>query len=445
MAAEPDTSWIPNYHFTLATKDRALHRSRCSTFWIQASLFNPYSLQDWAILNVPGVFVLLAAKLAFDQPRSLAGKLSRLLLLPVGSVLAYLIFTSYDFSGGVADQGAINFVAGCLGCAMVLKLYEFTALTSRPVYTPVRRTEKVQKDGDHSGDEKGRRESGAPATPGDVLHFLLDPRGVSYDFGAQIPRAPETRNVNSRSSFLLSTLYRAVFFFLMLDVSLVTFQSVPGTTVSTLAGGSLYNPDLPPLQRYLTSGLLVLCCGAAPYFGLSFFHYVITLLSVGIFRQDPAEHPFIFWSPHNATSVRELWGKRWHSLLRSAFVAMGYKPGSALVGEVGGLMGAFIVSGVLHDIGMWGYGKGTDPWRVVGFFWLQSVGIILEGIWRKIVGRRVQGVWGRLWTWTWVMCTVHIVAEAWLQRGVGGAVNFVPEDYRPAVYLQRYLASSISR
>lgn len=371
-------------------------------------------------MNVPGIFVLLAAKFAFDQPQSFPGRLSRLLLLPIGCVAMYRIFTSYDFSGGVPEHGSINFIMGCFGGAMVMKLYEFTVLTSRPVYVPVRKKEKVEKIKDEDRNQDGnlsdrslRGKTHSPPTPGDVLHFLLDPRGVSYDFGTRIPRAPETRNVDNRTSFLLSTLSRAVFFFLMLDVALVLFQSIPGTTVSTFAGGSLYNPNLPPIQRYFTSTMLVLCSGAAPYFGLSFCHYVITLISVGIFRQDPAEHPFIFWSPYNATSVRELWGKRWHSLLRPAFVAMGYKPGYAILGEVGGIMGAFVVSGLLHDIGMWGYGKGTDPWCVVGFFWLQSAGIILEGIWRRVTGRRVRGVWGRLWTWTWVACTAHILAEAW--------------------------------
>lgn len=73
----------------------------------------------------------------------------------------------------------------------------------------------------------------------------------------------------------------------------------------------------------------------------------------------------------------------------------------------------FMLSGLLHDVGIWGMGKGTDPWRIIGFFYLQGVGIALEGMWKKTTGRNVEGVWGRIWTWTWMIVTSHLVVEAW--------------------------------
>ncbi|KAG9023166.1 hypothetical protein FRB95_013476 [Tulasnella sp. JGI-2019a] len=396
--------------------------------------FNPYSALDWVTTSIPGLTMLLAAKFAFDQPQSIAWKL---LLVPFGTVATYRMITTYDFSAGVPEYKAINYILACVGCAMVLKLFEVAALTARPVYAPVRQTRQLQKGGH---DRRAGSQQLSQATLGDLVHYLFDPRGISYDFGAGTFQAPETRNIDNRTTFLLFTFLRCLLFFTLCDLTLMVFQSIPGMT-ATPEGGSLYNPEFSSPLRFLTSTTLVLCTGCATYFGLSVFHYTTTLISVGLFRQDPAEHPFLFWYPYMATLVRELWGKRWHSLFRPTFMVLGWKPGYDLLGEVGGLMSVFIISGLVHDIGLWGFGKGTDPWHMVGFFWLQSVGIILEGFWRRITGRKVQGGWGRVWTWIWLICTSHIAVEAWLLKGIGGAVNLVPDEFRPVWQLKNSLIS----
>jgi len=40
-------------------------------------------------------------------------------------------------------------------------------------------------------------------------------------------------------------------------------------------------------------------------------------------------------------------------------IIFGSRPGGALLGRPGALVGAFAVSGVMHDLGMWGLGQRT--------------------------------------------------------------------------------------
>jgi len=42
------------------------------------------------------------------------------------------------------------------------------------------------------------------------------------------------------------------------------------------------------------------------------------------------------------------------------FVVYGVRPGGALLGKPGARIGAFAVSGVLHDVGLWGLGRGME-------------------------------------------------------------------------------------
>ncbi|GES75762.1 hypothetical protein GLOIN_2v1569819 [Rhizophagus clarus] len=66
--------------------------------------------------------------------------------------------------------------------------------------------------------------------------------------------------------------------------------------------------------------------------------------------------PPLFNQPYFSTSPSDLWGRRWHQLLRECFIEIGYLPISSLfinnnktLGHIMGLMGSFISSGILHE------------------------------------------------------------------------------------------------
>ncbi|KAG8980186.1 hypothetical protein FRB90_007771, partial [Tulasnella sp. 427] len=174
------------------------------------------------------------------------------------------------------------------------------------------------------------------------------------------------------------------------------------------------------------------------YAGLEAGHNIITLIDVCLLQLDPADHPPIFSRPWASTSLRDLWSRRWHSVFRNYFAKVGYTVGRLVVGELGGVLGVFLLSGLLHDWTIWGMGKGTDFWRIAGYFYLQGVGMCFEGAYRVITGRKVRGRWGRVWTWVFELATAHLVVEAWLQRGLAGGTYFLKPEQRLVLRLCEY-------
>ena len=122
------------------------------------------------------------------------------------------------------------------------------------------------------------------------------------------------------------------------------------------------------------------------------------------------------------------------------FVVFGFQPGWALLGRAGAVVGAFAVSGVLHDLGMWGLGRGTEFSTVGGFFLLMGVGSALEHGFKEVTGRRVGGLCGWAWTMVWTIGWGTLLIDAWARRGMI-ATDFFPDRLRPGKSLVDALIS----
>jgi hypothetical protein len=111
------------------------------------------------------------------------------------------------------------------------------------------------------------------------------------------------------------------------------------------------------------------------------------------------------------------------------FVELGSRPGA--------LLGAFALSGALHDFGMWGLGKGMEPRTVTGFFLLMNVGTALEYGFKQATGHRVirvGGLWGWVWSVVWSVGWGTMIIDAWTRRGLM-ASDFFPFALRPGKWL----------
>ena len=62
------------------------------------------------------------------------------------------------------------------------------------------------------------------------------------------------------------------------------------------------------------------------------------------------------------------------------------------------VVGTFVASGVYHELSSMAMGRGFD-WRVLVFFAVQSVFVILERVWRTVTGHRVGGWLGLIWVY----------------------------------------------
>ncbi|KAL1745231.1 membrane bound O-acyl transferase family-domain-containing protein [Schizophyllum fasciatum] len=270
----------------------------------------------------------------------------------------------------------------------------------------------------------------------DALDLSINVRGIDWDWSAGLRLPPQTRTLHSRGIFLRETLVSALFHAFIVDGLQTTIHALG---LASPAGGSIFDPALPPFLRYARSTTLTTLTGLTVWAGLQASYDLCTLFGVGLLGQAPARWPPVFDRPWAATSVSAYWGVRWHQVLRDIFVSVGSRPlihllSNAMGPKLGkplGMVGAYVVSGLLHDAGLWGQGRGRDPWRVVGFFVMSGgVGSLVEITIKRTTGKMVDGPLGWIWTMVWMLGWGHLVTEAWLTRGLAGCI-LIPDPLRP--------------
>lgn len=288
---------------------------------------------------------------------------------------------------------------------------------------PLERCDKSQ----HVGDQSSQR-NGSIDTPVSLDRALWDAcdlisnfRGINWKWSQGIFIPKETRPTGSAPAFLARTILSALLHFALFDMSVHTVRSFSPLTFGSPIGGTIFDASLPPLIRYVRSSSITLLSGIMFYAVIQWIYDLNTINFMILFRQSPSQWPPLFNAPWRATSVSDFWGKRWHQLFRTSFVQVGAKPLSFLIGRVGGVMGAFFLSAVIHDWGMWPMGRGSN-FRTVGTcFLMMGVGCILEAVFKKLSGSEVRGWWGWLWTMVWVVGWGNLLVDAWARTGLLGS------------------------
>lgn len=138
-------------------------------------------------------------------------------------------------------------------------------------------------------------------------------------------------------------------------------------------------------------------------------------LQVTLDRIDFNQLKPYFRSPYRANSLTRFWNGHWHDFLREIFIHagmvpvtfflvryLGLQPNSKIV-RLGGILGAFSVSGAVHEFGFWSAGPIDPTFRSFRFFFFQGVGVCLEQGFRTLTGRRVDGLIGKIWTFSWLI------------------------------------------
>ena len=229
-------------------------------------------------------------------------------------------------------------------------------------------------------------------------------RGIGWDFGRDVYVPPRTTSTK-RKQFLFDTALNFLAHFLAVDLCDSLLKLVPG--VGSPEGGSMFLPHLPPHLRYALSTSIHVTGGLMVIFGIEAGNDFVSLLAVGILGDSPEAWYPLYDSPWRATSLHDFWGRRWHQILRHMFLSFGGYPGMWLGGKAGLVLGTFFASGMFHALGL----QMSDP-RVVLFFLLQGVGVLLEDVYRRCTGRRVDGPAG--WCWT-ALCVVVLgqICSTW--------------------------------
>ena len=266
----------------------------------------------------------------------------------------------------------------------------------------------------------------------DALDLMFSLRGLGWSwFNPRLRLPKETRNVQSKASFILSCLTSSLCTMVLSDIAHYFVQSFDPIHLGTAAGGTIFDPTLPPLARYARSTVITVLVGLVMCFSIETLHNITALNCIVFFGQSPSQWPPISNNPWLSTSLSELWGYRWHQSFRELFGTFGGKPLAYLIGPMGGVMGSFLASGFFHNCGLWGMGRGSDFPRMGGFFVMMGMGVVIERGWKGVTGHRVGGVLGWIWTMCWVIGWGNMLMEAWGLRGLMGSL-FVPDAFRIA-------------
>ncbi|KAL4071535.1 membrane bound O-acyl transferase family-domain-containing protein [Scleroderma yunnanense] len=270
-----------------------------------------------------------------------------------------------------------------------------------------------------------------------------------------------------RVNFLFKTAAHVAFYALAVDVATESVHIVAPTTIGR---GTILDTSLPYPKRLFHAAAAACIFIVHLYSAMELIYNVSSFCCVSWLGQDPAQWPPMFDQPWQSTSLGEFWGRRWHQLFRDCFVSLGSRPFIMLSEKLssvpisvdsnkakGGrrerqasrnplpVLGAFFISGVLHDMGCRSMGN-KDPVRIIGFFMMQAVGVILERILAKRLAHSFRTADGpglktehtllaRIWVALWLLLWGIPFVDAWAQAGLLG-VRIFPEPLKPLRIVQ---------
>ena len=259
----------------------------------------------------------------------------------------------------------------------------------------------------------------------DALDLFFNQRGIGWSWSSR-PFPHRSTPPPSIASVLAKILLK----FTLLDtVQYVSY--LMSSSIDKTGGGSLIDTGLPILLRRFSAPLTTFFHGLWTYAQWDLVYHVAMLVGRILLRQPATHWPPFFHQPWMATSMREFWGDRWHQFFRHFFVVFGARPGRALLGQPGAVMGAFAMSGFIHVVGpACATGRVTEFLRNGGFYLLMGLGVILESAFERATGLGVRGWSGWLWTMAWTLSWGSLYSGSWSRGGVF-ALELFPDHLRP--------------
>lgn len=264
--------------------------------------------------------------------------------------------------------------------------------------------------------------------------LMFNMRGIGWNWSRGLILPKPAFETDSRVVFVLWSAARLAFSVLIFDTCLQSIRMLSPETFGSLDGGSLFDHTLPPLLELLRAVFASFLTVCMAYSAIQWSYQILAIVCIILFQQRPSQWPPLFDDPWLSTSLSEFWGRRWHQMMRGLLVTLGLRPFGFLFGRLGGLFGAFLVSGIFHDIELRAFGRGGNSVVVIGFWVMNSVGVMLERMWKAATGRRVGGVWGWMWTFGWLALWGVWVVDEWAKVGRFGALS-LPGEIEPSVVL----------
>jgi hypothetical protein len=303
---------------------------------------------------------------------------------------------------------------------MALRSFEWTFLTK-----PLRKYELPKDEG---SDILIERPLSIPNILLDAFDLFCNQRGIGWSWS----RKPFPREGTPPPS-IASVCAKLLLKITVLDMSQYIMQTIC-PAINQPRDGSFFDPSLPFLPRLASAALVAICGGVWTYTVVDTLYHIATLIGRVLLRQPASQWPRLSHRPWLATSLRDFWSNRWHQFFRHFFIVFGARPGGALLGRPGAVMGAFAVSAVVHYIALWGVGYGMEFSTSGGFFLLMGLGAVMEGAFQDVTGLPVGGWIGWSWTMLWTLIWGTFMLDGWARHGIF-ASDFFPDGLRPGKLL----------
>ncbi|GAA5896084.1 hypothetical protein JCM8208_007521 [Rhodotorula glutinis] len=402
---------------------------------------------------------------------STLSRLARLLLTPFSLALSFA--TPYRYAIEPRNQAiGVNFVIGIMGAYGIMKGLEWGLAADLSPYTFVG-FDTATGTTDNGHDKRAttredrlearhlrrahlaavRAKRAAEDGPIDILratvHLLVSMRGQGYEFcGTTTAPFPLDH----------AAFFRRVVAEIAWAHPLLVLCSAALLEPPTSRDAALY-AVLPsalgvPLERVhaLGEGLTGLAMGVAVFAALTLGYSVSTLgafLGTLALRHAPflpealcpppwdaREYPPLFNLAERPHSVAKFWSHQWHSFFSRPFRFLAFKPVQRVVAPVlgksaaraAGVVAVFGLSAWLHEFGL-ASSISTLPrppsplsfltkWGGSVYFLSQGLGVVLEGVFAALTGRRVRGWAGTAWTAAFVVCAGGWLYSAWVTQGL---------------------------
>ncbi|KAG1887647.1 hypothetical protein F4604DRAFT_1570826 [Suillus subluteus] len=326
----------------------------------------------------------------------------RIVLWPITAILAFRAATSLDVSMGEPKYNFLNTHLQISMFCIAARTLEWTVQT-KPLIRMARRSSKQN-------------------SVLDMFDLIFNLRGCGWDWSQGLYIPPETHPTSSRLAFASSTLVSGLKHLFLCGAIHYAVQSFSPETFGSVNGGTIFDESLPPHLRYLRSSIIATLCAFSIYSGLQIGYELTVVPCVLLLRQHPDQWPPSFDSPWRSTSLREFWSRRWHQWFRRQFIFFGGRPLSLLFGRVGGVIGAFLVSGLLHHVALSAIVPSSEMWRMVLPFGMMGVGMIIE---RAVAGNKTGGWMGWIWTMCWMVLWGNVMVDGWARAGMFGGSSIL--------------------
>jgi len=300
---------------------------------------------------------------------------------------------------------------------MALRSFEWVFIIKEPI-----RRYKSTTDQDDA--KAPKKQFSISSVSLDALDLLFNLRGLRWSWS---PKSSLRRSTAPES--ILSVVATLLFNVTVYDTTHYIMQRVFPSINDPISGGSFFDPNISFIPRNALAAFASICGGVWTYSLVETLYRIGMLVGMVFLRQPASDWPPVSHRPWLSTSINEYWSFRWHQLFRHVFVTFGARPGGALLGRPGAIMGAFTVSAVLHHIAIWGLGNGPEFSTAGGFFLLMGLGACMEVVFGKVTGMRVRGFPGWLWTMSWTLLWGTLMLDGWARHGM--LANVFPDRHRP--------------